>query len=420
MQPRRSRHSIFSQRLDRAVFAVYLVGGVIPLAALFWVVRTYVLPGAEQDASVFWGWLVGLLSFGVLSLAAAFALRHLTASAIARMDSDNRRLAALLAASSELAHGVSAEQALGVAVSRAAELSGARAAVLFAAADKDLELKQAAGPDARAWFGARLDEARALAGAALENGAPEAAPAPRAAREQWIALPLRPGASARGALLLAGSPAALSSENAGAAQTLAGMAAGAIHRGELEDAQRNFFAHVTDLLVAALDAHVVGRAGHGGNVARIANRLAHEIDLPRERLERLHFAAMLHDIGMLKLEPARHRDPKAVRFHAAVGAKMLGRIRLWEPIAPIVLHHHEWWDGSGYPESRVGEDIPLESRIVAIADAVDAMRRPDGRRAGLALPEILAEVRNGRGTQFDPALVDAFTAIVERGELSLD
>jgi putative nucleotidyltransferase with HDIG domain len=153
-------------------------------------------------------------------------------------------------------------------------------------------------------------------------------------------------------------------------------------------------------------------------VARLANRLGHALGLSADRIERLHFGAMLHDIGLLKFEQARHRDPRALRLHPSVGARMLARIRLWEPIAPIVQSHHEWFDGSGYPEGKAGEAIPLEARIVALADSVDAMRRPKMERAGpLSAAEIAEEVERGRGTQFDPALVDAFLALHERGEL---
>ena len=221
-------------------------------------------------------------------------------------------------------------------------------------------------------------------------------------------------------ITLAGNADALAPDVLDAVSTVAGMAVAALRRGDLEDAQRNFFAHVTDLLVSALDAHVVEREGHAMGVARVANRLGHALGLPPDRIERLHFAAMLHDIGLLKFEQTRHRDPKALRLHPTVGARMLARIRLWEPIAPIVLHHHEWWDGSGYPEGKAGEAIPLEARIVAIADAIDAMRRPKVKRAApLTLPEIAEEVARGRETQFDPALVDAFLGLHERGELGL-
>jgi putative nucleotidyltransferase with HDIG domain len=198
------------------------------------------------------------------------------------------------------------------------------------------------------------------------------------------------------------------------------MAGAALRRSDLEDAQRNFFAHVTEMLVSALDAHVVEREGHAMGVARLANQLGHALGLSPERIERLHFSALLHDIGMLKFEQERHRDPKALRMHPVVGARMLARIRLWEPIAPIVLYHHEWWDGSGYPEGKSGEAIPLEARIVALADAVDAMRRPRLKRStAFTLPEIIEEVGRGRATQFDPALVDAFFALHERGEIAL-
>jgi HD-GYP domain-containing protein (c-di-GMP phosphodiesterase class II) len=198
------------------------------------------------------------------------------------------------------------------------------------------------------------------------------------------------------------------------------MTGTALQRSDLEDAQRNFFAHVTELLVTGLDGHVVGRRGHGSNVARFANRIAHEIGLDAPRKERLHFASMLHDLGMLKIDPSRHLDLKSVRAHPVFGARMLSRIRLLEPIAPIVLHHHERWDGQGYPEGRSAESIPLEARIVAIADTVDAMMRGEGHRAAKTPDEIVKELQRCRGTQFDPALVDAFLTMHGRGESGME
>jgi putative nucleotidyltransferase with HDIG domain len=296
---------------------------------------------------------------------------------------------------------------------------GASVALLFSReTGKPLELKHSAGTQQERWWSEQLERMRELAGEAIANGEPAAA-APGEARA-LLGLPLATSGVGQGALLLAGAAEQLAPDVIDAAATVAGMAGAALKRGDLEDSQRNFFAHVTDLLVSALDAHVVEREGHATGVARLANRLGHELGLPPDRIERLHFAAMLHDIGLLKFEQARHRDPKALRLHPAVGARMLARIRLWEPIAPIVLHHHEWWDGSGYPEGLAGEAIPLESRIVALADSVDAMRRPKVKRAlPLSVTEIFEEVACGRGTQFDPTLVDALIALHERGELGL-
>lgn len=414
------RHSLFSQRLDSAVFASYFLGGVVPVGAFAWVVQRYVLPGVQADRFALAGWVGACISLAVLSLAVFLALRVITRRALARMTRDNQRLSVLLTASRELATESHFEAILGRTSSHVAALApGAGLAVLFSRdASKPLELKQRAGACDEPWWSTRIESLRELAAEATASGSNAVATADDG--RALVTLPLDAKGLGQGALVLAGSGEALAADAIDAASTVVGMAGAALRRGDLEDAQRNFFAHVTDLLVSALDAHVVEREGHAMGVARIANRLGHEIGLAPDRIERLHFAAMLHDIGLLKFEQARHRDSKALRLHPTVGARMLARIRLWEPIAPIVLHHHEWWDGSGYPEGKAGEAIPLEARIVALADAVDAMRRPKAKRtAPLTLPEIAEEVAQGRETQFDPMLVDAFLVLYERGEIVL-
>ena len=416
----RPRHSLFSQRLDRAVFASYFVGGVVPVGAFAWVVNRYVLPGVQTQGSELASWVGACASLAVLSLAVFLALRVITTRALARMASDNQRLSVLLTASRELAGDSHLESILGRLSSHVKSLTPeASVALLFSReSGKALELRPGIGDADEGWWSDRLEPLRELAAEATATGS--AALGTSDDDRALVTLPLPANGFGEGVLVLAGRSEPLSPEAIDAAATVVGMAGAALRRGDLEDAQRNFFAHVTELLVSALDAHVVEREGHALGVARLANRLGHALGLGAERIERLHFAAMLHDIGLLKFEQARHRDPKALRLHPAVGARMLARIRLWEPIAPIVLHHHEWWDGSGYPEGKAGEAIPLESRIVALADAVDAMRRPKVKRdAPLSLPEIAEEVARGRETQFDPALVDAFLALNERGELGL-
>lgn len=417
---RSPRHSLFSQRLDSAVFASYFLGGVLPVGAFAWVVQRYVLPSVQNDPLALSAWVGACVSLAVLSLAVFFALRVITRRALTVMTGDNKRLSVLLTASREFAAESHFESILGRTSGHLTALApSAELALLFSRdADKPLELRDDVGRHHAAWWTAQLDALRHLAAEAAASGCNTAGQAPGG--RALVALPLQGNGLGQGALVLAGSAEALSPEVIDAATTVVGMAGAALRRGDLEDAQRNFFAHVTDLLVTALDSHVVERAGHAMGAARIANRLGHELGLPAERIERLHFAAMLHDIGLLKFEQSRHQDAKALRLHPVVGARMLARIRLWEPIAPIVLHHHEWWDGSGYPEGKAGEAIPLEARVVSLADAVDAMRRPRDRRSTLLTPgEITAEVAQGRGTQFDPALVDAFLALHERGEIDL-
>jgi hypothetical protein len=389
------------------------------VGAFAWVVNRYVLPELQTQGMALAGWVGACVSLGVLSLAVFLALRVITARALARMAGDNQRLSVLLTASRELASDSHLESVLGRLTSHVKALApGANVALLFSReTGKPLELKSGVGDADERWWGEHLEQLRELAAEASASGSASLGSAEGG--RPLVTLPLPVNGFGEGALVLAG--AALSPEALDAAATVVGMAGAALRRGDLEDAQRNFFAHITELLVSALDAHVVEREGHAIGVARLANRLGHAIGLSAERIERLHFAAMLHDIGLLKFEQARHRDPKALRLHPAVGARMLARIRLWEPIAPIVLHHHEWWDGSGYPEGMAGDAIPLEARIVALADAVDAMRRPKVKRAApLSLPEIAEEVARGRETQFDPTLVDAFLALHELGQRRSD
>jgi hypothetical protein len=411
------RHSLFSQRLDSAVFASYFLGGVLPVGAFAWVVQRYVLPHVQDDRSGFAAWVGACISLALLSLSVFFALRVITRNALARMKRDNERLSVLLTASREFATESHLESILGRTSSHVGALApSAGLALLFAReAGKPLELKHGAGKLDEGWWNAHLETLRELVRESVTTGSNTLGAADG---RSLVTLPFRANGLGEGAVVLAGSADALATDAIDAASTVVGMAGAALRRGDLEDAQRNFFAHTTELLVSALDAHVVEREGHATGVARIANRIGHELGLAPDQIERLHFASMLHDIGLLKFEQSRHRDPKALRLHPAVGARMLARIRLWEPIAPIVLHHHEWWDGSGYPEGKAGEAIPLESRIVALADAVDAMRRPKVRRSHpLTLPEIAQELAQGRETQFDPALVDAFLALIERGEV---
>jgi len=414
------RHSLFSQRLDRAVLASYFVGGVVPVGAFAFVVHRYVLPELQSQGTALAGWIGVCVSLAALSLAVFLALRVITTRALTRMAGDNQRLSVLLAASRELASDSHLESILGRLASHVTALTPeANVALLFSReSGKPLELRPALGDADGRWWEERIEQLRELAAEATASGGISLGAADGG--RPLVTFPLAVNGFGEGALVLAGKSVALSPEVIDAAATVVGMAGAALRRGDLEDAQRNFFAHVTELLVAALDAHVVEREGHAIGVARLANRLGHALGLSAERIERLHFAAMLHDIGMLKFEQARHHDPRSLRLHPAVGARMLARIRLWEPIAPIVLQHHEWWDGSGYPEGKAGEAIPLEARIVALSDAVDAMRRPKLKRATpLSLTEIAAEVARGRETQFDPALVDVFLALHESGELGL-
>jgi putative nucleotidyltransferase with HDIG domain len=414
MAAKTALRSIFSERLDRAVLAVYMLGGVTPLLALGWVVQRYVLPSHAGDGRAGAAWVLGLLAFGVLSFGLYLALARITRTALARMDADNLRLARLLEASRSIGAESHAET-VGTRTAHCAEqLSDARAAhVLMREPGKDIRfLDEAAASGLEPEVRERLVE---LSEAALRDGRPVLL-AGDGLPHSAAAVPFEGG---RGALVVldpAGG-ATIEPEGLDALHTLTRLAGVALHNAELQDTQRNFFTYTTELLVQALDSHVECREHHASHVARLALRLGREMGTPAERLEVLHVGALLHDLGMLRIDRAQHRNKKAVRKHPVIGARMLARIRLWEPAAPLVLHHHEDWDGKGYPEGLRGEAIPREARIITVADVADAMRRDELDRPGASLEAIVAELQAFRGTQFDPEVVDAFVGLAERGEL---
>ncbi|HEY3318013.1 MAG TPA: HD domain-containing phosphohydrolase [Coriobacteriia bacterium] len=175
-------------------------------------------------------------------------------------------------------------------------------------------------------------------------------------------------------------------------------------------------------LSAMADAAERTTQGHAGRVMTYAVAVGEQMEMSVEQLEELRFAALLHDIGKLGvseeiiLKPSRLTDEEMaeVRRHAEIGAHIIDQMDFLDAVVPIVMHHHERWDGKGYPKGLSGEDIPLAARILAIADAFDAMTIE--RAYSKALPRATAcvELRQQAGKQFDPAVVEAFLAVLER------
>jgi diguanylate cyclase (GGDEF)-like protein len=172
-------------------------------------------------------------------------------------------------------------------------------------------------------------------------------------------------------------------------------------------------------IIDARDPYVLG---HASKVADYATAIAKELGLPAERLQPLRQAGFLHDIGKIGIseqvlhKPDRLTDEeyKDVKRHAALGGEFLDMCRSLRHLAPFVRHHHEWWDGSGYPDRLRGEEIPLEARILAVCDAVEAMASDRPYRSGMSLNKIINEIGACAGKQFDPAVAAAFIRIAER------
>ncbi|MCZ6464746.1 MAG: HD domain-containing protein [Proteobacteria bacterium] len=418
--------SLFSQTLDRAVFGIYFLGAVVPLLGMLLIGHRYALPTLEENRFELLT-LAGIMAgVGVLSLASFFALRRLIRGAVTRMKSDNDRIVMLLEVSSDLAAAQHSDEVAECAARCAGTLTNARASLVIMRSEpsKPLTPVKALGKHAEKLYQAHESQVNELVEAALRDGQPTRMESSGSSRDKeslsaGLALPLSGGNGPSGALVLLHTRpgATFSPTQVDAVATLSALTSVAVDNAWLQGAQRNFFAHVTDMIVVALDAHVEKRQGHATQVARLANRLGREMEIDEARLQTLHFASLLHDLGMLRISASNQRDPAQFQKHPVVGHRMLSRIQLWKDVAPVVLHHHERFDGTGYPERKAGQEIPLESRIIAVADAFDAMVRDDTHRAALSPDEALRELRDGAGTQFDPDVVIAFARLAERGDL---
>lgn len=191
-----------------------------------------------------------------------------------------------------------------------------------------------------------------------------------------------------------------------------------IHSGNIElyHQQAELLAGIVRALTSAIDAKDPYTCGHSDRVARISVCLAKELGCDAKTLNTIYLSGLLHDIGKIGIDDNVLRKPgklsdaeyEHIKTHVRIGHRILVDLKKLEEVLPVVLHHHESWDGRGYPQSLVREDIPLAARIVAVADAFDAMGSDRPYRKGMPDEKIDQIFRDGAGKQWDPQVVAAF------------
>ena len=171
------------------------------------------------------------------------------------------------------------------------------------------------------------------------------------------------------------------------------------------------------LLVDAKDLYT---RGHSDRVSYYAVKLAEKVSSDKEFVKRVRVAGLLHDIGKIGVSDAVLSKPERlseeefseIRKHPGMGANILSCMEMFSNTGEIVCAHHERYDGTGYPRRLKGEEIPLEARIIAIADAFDAMMSDRHYRKKLSFEAAVSQLEEGRGAQFDGRLVDAFKEVL--------
>ena len=172
-------------------------------------------------------------------------------------------------------------------------------------------------------------------------------------------------------------------------------------------------------LLESLDKRVLGEEAHAQRVAVYATATGYEIGVRGDALQQLRYAAQLHDVGktsldpgpLLRLGPLTAEERADMQSHVTLAEALVGAIEWLRPCMSAIRHHHERWDGRGYPEGLSGEGIPLFARIIAVAEAFDAMTALSSGREPLSEEQAADELRKESGGQFDPLVVQAFLKV---------
>jgi putative nucleotidyltransferase with HDIG domain len=203
--------------------------------------------------------------------------------------------------------------------------------------------------------------------------------------------------------------------------SFAGQLAVAIENARLYVDLENTFLGTIGALAAAVDAKDPYTYGHSSEVTEHTIAIAHRMGLSADEIEKLRIGALLHDIGKIGIDgailnkPGRLTDEEfeIIKGHPDIAANILSSLEFLTEVVPLVRHHHEHYAGGGYPLGIAGEDIPLGARIIAVADAFNAMTSDRPYRTSLAHDVAIRELMKHSGTQFDPEVVRAFLRVAE-------
>jgi putative nucleotidyltransferase with HDIG domain len=179
------------------------------------------------------------------------------------------------------------------------------------------------------------------------------------------------------------------------------------------------------VLREAIEARDPYTRGHSARVTHLAEAIAQRLGWSDDQLASLRVGGSLHDIGKLAVSDQvlckegrlDEHELAQIREHPTIGARLLLRVATLREAIPYVLYHHERWDGGGYPSGKTGEEIPIEARVLAVADAFDAMTSDRPYRRALTHDQALAEVDRCAGTQFDPRIARVFLELFAAAEL---
>ncbi|MBA3016148.1 MAG: HD domain-containing protein [Proteobacteria bacterium] len=236
---------------------------------------------------------------------------------------------------------------------------------------------------------------------------------------EMIFAPLEIEGKASGLLGIVGSKINFSEIELEIFCSIGSQASVAMENASLHERLHSTFLHTAEALAEAINSRDPYTGGHTQRVSKYSLLLAESLNFSREEKTALHFSSILHDVGKIGIDDSILRkvgrltaeEKRKMDDHPQIGAKILGYVEEMKEVIPGVLHHHEWFDGSGYPDGLSGDKIPLQARVIAIADAFDALTTNRPYRQASAGPDALDILELDGGSHFDPELLATFRTL---------
>jgi len=414
----------FFDNIRRSVKVSHFVSSIIPLSLLTYFSIRYVIPyvtaGSTSGVPLSIG-IVLVLSVAVSILGLLLSVRA-TNSSIASAQDLNLKLNSLFEITKQFRETVYPDILLEKILKSAMELIQVESgALLLRDDDGNFQYRVRIGKDSEKYINKFVKPGDGVAGWVAENGKPALindvskdgrhnAGSGTAARS-ILCVPLILSNEIIGVIELRNKINGIfTKQNDALLHGLADQASISIMQNRSNERNHSDLIHITEILVSAQD-YVQNRKEHARMVAKYAILIGKHLNLQEGDLKKLYYAALLHDIGMLKIDAAEQLQKEKIMQHPKLGYDLVKSISLWTDSADIILHHHERYDGKGYPMSKEKDEIPLSARILSVADAFDVLTNGHSYKQ-LDQAAALKEIEAHSGTQFDPSAVDALKASI--------